>query len=50
MKDCLMKVSSLPATFKKMINPSIDYVSTKARVKFNGDSSKQKKLHLIMKK
>ena len=27
-----------------MLNPSVDYVGTKARVKFNGDYLKQKKI------
>ena len=32
-----------PTTSCKMFNPSLDYVGTKIRVKFNGDSLKQKK-------
>ena len=31
-------------TSNKMLNPSIDYVGTKARVKFNGDCLKQDKI------
>ena len=34
-----------PSTIcNKMLNPSIDFVGTKARVKFNGDCSKQEKI------
>ena len=33
-----------PTTSNKMLNPSIDYVGTKARVKFNWDCLKQKKI------
>ena len=33
-----------PTTSNKMLNPSIDYVGTKARVKFNGDCLKQEKV------
>ena len=29
-----------PTTFNKMLNPSVDYVGIKARVKFNGDCLK----------
>ena len=39
-----------PSTSKKMPNPSVDYVGTKAREKFNGDCLKQEKItcnHLI---
>ena len=32
-----------PSTSKKMPNPSVDYVGTKAREKFNGDWLKQEK-------
>ena len=31
-------------TSNKMVNPSVDLVGTKARVKFNGDCLKQKKI------
>ena len=31
-----------PTTSNKMLNPSVDYVSTKARVKFNGDCLTEK--------
>ena len=33
-----------PATSNKMLNPSLDFVGTKARVKFNGDYLKQEKI------
>ena len=33
-----------PSTSNKMLNPSVDYVGTKARVKFNGDCLKQEKI------
>ena len=33
-----------PTTSNKMINPSLDYVGTKTRVKFNGDCLKQEKI------
>ena len=33
-----------PSTFNKMLNPSVNYVGTKARVKFNGDCLKQEKI------
>ena len=33
-----------PTTSNKMLNPSVDYVGTKARVKFNGDCLKQEKI------
>ena len=32
-----------PSTSNKMLNPSLDYVGTKARVKFNGDCLKKEK-------
>ena len=32
-----------PSTSNKILNPSADYVGTKARVKFNGDCLKQEK-------
>ena len=32
------------STSNKMLNPSVDSVGTKARVKFNGDCLKQKKI------
>ena len=37
-------------TSNKMLNPSVDFVGTKTRVKFTGDCLKQKKITLIMKK
>ena len=37
------KIIKLPSTSNKMLNPSADYVGTKARVKFNGDCLKQEK-------
>ena len=40
-----------PTTSNKLLDPSLDFVGTKAGVKFNGDCLKQqKKLHLIMEK
>ena len=33
-----------PTTSNKMLNPLVDYVGTKARVKFNGDCLKQEKI------
>ena len=33
-----------PSTSNKMLNPSVNYVSTKARAKFNGDCLKQDKI------
>ena len=33
-----------PATSNKMLNPSVDYVGTKRRVKFNEDCLKQEKI------
>ena len=33
-----------PSTSNKMLNPSLHYVSTKIRVKFNGDCLKQEKV------
>ena len=33
-----------PSTSNKMLNPSVDYVGTKARVKFNGGCLKQEKI------
>ena len=33
-----------PTTSNKILNPSVDYVGTKARVKFNGDCLKQDKI------
>ena len=32
-----------PSTSNEMLNPSVNYVGTKARVKFNGDCLKQEK-------
>ena len=37
-----------PSTFNKMLNPSVNYVGTKARVKLNEDCLKQKKINFIM--
>ena len=34
----------LPSTSNKMVNPSLDYVRPKARVKFNGDCLIQEKI------
>ena len=34
----------LPTTSNKMLNPSVNYVCTKARAKFNGDCLKQDKI------
>ena len=39
-----MKVLSLLLHLKKMLNPSLDFVGNKIRVKFNGDCLKQKKI------
>ena len=41
-----MSVESIkpPTTSNKILNPSVDYVGTKARVKFNGDCLKQEKI------
>ena len=33
-----------PSTSNKMLNPSLDYLATKARVKFNRDCLKQQKI------
>ena len=33
-----------PTTSNKMLNPSVDFVGTKARLKFNGDCLKQEKI------
>ena len=33
-----------PSTYNKMFNPSVNYVHTKARVKFNADCLKQEKI------
>ena len=33
-----------PTTSNKMLNPSLDYVGTKIRIKFNGDCLKQEKI------
>ena len=33
-----------PSTSNKMLNPSVNYVGSKARVKFNGDCLKQEKI------
>ena len=37
-----------PSTSNKMLNFSLGYVGTKARVKFNGNCLKQVKIHLIL--
>ena len=37
-----------PTTSNKFLDPSLDFVGTKARVKFSGDCLNKKKLHLIM--
>ena len=34
----------LLSTSNKMLNPSVNYVGTKSRVKFNGDCLKQEKI------
>ena len=39
-----------PTTSNKLLNPSLDFVGTKASVKFNGDCLNNRKSHLIMKK
>ena len=44
LKDCLMKSIKRPSTSSKMLNPSVDYVGTKIKVKFNGDCLKQEKI------
>ena len=36
--------STKPRTSNKTLNPSVDYVGTKVRVKFNGDCLKQGKI------
>ena len=33
-----------PTTSNRILNPSLDFVGTKARVKFNGDCLKQEKI------
>ena len=33
-----------PSTCNEMLNPSVDYVSSKSRVKFYGDCLKQEKI------
>ena len=33
-----------PSNYDKMLNPSVDYVGTKTRLKFNGDFLKQEKI------
>ena len=33
-----------PTTSKKILNPSLDFVGTKARAKYNGDCLKQEKV------
>ena len=38
-----MKSIEPPSTFDKLLNPSVNYVDTKARVKFNWDHLKQEK-------
>ena len=39
-----MKVRKPPSSVNKMLNPSVNYVGTKARTKFNGDCLKQEKI------
>ena len=39
-----------PTTPNKIINASLDFVGTKARVSFSGDCLKQEKLHSVMEK
>ena len=39
-----------PSTFKKVLNPSLDFVGTKGRVKFNGHYLKQEKITFNHKK
>ena len=39
-----MKVLSLPSTPNEILNPSLDYAGTTARVRFNGDCLKQEKI------
>ena len=40
-----------PTTSNRILNPSLNFVGTKARVKFSRDCLKEeKKLHLIMEK
>ena len=34
----------VPTTTKKILNPSLDYVGSKKRVKFSGDCLKQERL------
>ena len=38
------------STSNKILNPSANYVDTKARVKFNGDCLKQEKISFVMEK
>ena len=38
------------STSNKMLNPSLDYVGTKARVEFNGDCLKQEKITFNLEK
>ena len=33
-----------PSTSNKMLNPSVNYVATKARVEFKGDCFKEQKI------
>ena len=50
LKDCLMKVLSLLLRLIKCLI-LVSYVGTKARVKFNGDCSKQEKIsfdHMVL--
>ena len=48
----MMKVLNLlpPSTSDKMLNPSVNYADTKARVEFKEDCLKQEKNYLIMEK
>ena len=40
----IKRIIKPPATPNKMLNSSVDYVGTKARVEFNGDCLKQEKI------
>ena len=44
LNDCLKKVLSLIPCLIKMLNPSLNYVGTKARVEFKGDCLKEDKI------
>ena len=49
LKDCLMKVLSF-LLHHNHLNPSLDYVGNKIRLKFNGDCLEQEKLYSVMEK